>query len=163
MDALWAQLTTADPVVARKAIATLVARPTDAVPFLRQHLRPVPKPDPAELARLIGDLDHKQFTVRDSATRKLERLGEPAEAAIRQALAAQPSPERRRRLEEILETQRRNRLHPPPEHLRLARAVEVLEEIGTPAARELLQALAQGAPEATLTRDAQGALERLAR
>jgi hypothetical protein len=43
------------------------------------------------------------------------------------------------------------------------RAAEVLEHCGTPAARQLLRALAGGAPAARLTREARVALQRLAR
>jgi hypothetical protein len=45
------------------------------------------------------------------------------------------------------------------ERLRLSRAVEVLERIGTPQARAHLQTLAGGAPGALLTTSAQAALE----
>jgi hypothetical protein len=44
--------------------------------------------------------------------------------------------------------------------LRVFRAVEVLERIGTPEARLLLQALAEGAPGALVTTSAQAALKR---
>ena len=40
------------------------------------------------------------------------------------------------------------------------RAAEVLERIGTPEARQVLQALAEGAPGALLTTSAQAALKR---
>jgi hypothetical protein len=43
------------------------------------------------------------------------------------------------------------------------RAVELPEAIGTPEARELLDRLARGAPEASLTQKAKAALARLAR
>jgi hypothetical protein len=49
----------------------------------------------------------------------------------------------------------------PPETLQAIRAVEVLEGIGTPDARQLLEALAEGAPEASLTLKAKAALGRL--
>ena len=42
-------------------------------------------------------------------------------------------------------------------------AIEVLERIATPEARQLLQTLAEGAPGALPTRQAQAALDRLAR
>jgi hypothetical protein len=40
--------------------------------------------------------------------------------------------------------------------------VTVLEQIASPAARQLLHALAQGAPAARLTREARAALQRVA-
>ena len=51
----------------------------------------------------------------------------------------------------------------PPERLREWRALEVLEQIGTPEARAVLKALAEGAPAARLTQGAKVALERLAK
>jgi hypothetical protein len=47
--------------------------------------------------------------------------------------------------------------------LRRLRAVEILEHTGTAAARDVLRALAGGAPEARLTQEARLALERGAR
>ena len=88
----------------------------------------------------------------------LERLGELTEPAVRQALAGKRTPESRRRLEQILEP-----LDEPvasPEALRVLRAVEVLERLGTPEAEQVLQSLATGAPEARLTQEAKAALGR---
>jgi hypothetical protein len=45
---------------------------------------------------------------------------------------------------------------------KVIRAVAVLEHIGSPAARQFLQVLAEGAPAAHVTREAQAALGRLA-
>ena len=45
--------------------------------------------------------------------------------------------------------------------LRMLRAIEVLERIGTPEAKELLGRLAKGAPGARLTAEAKGSLARL--
>ena len=41
--------------------------------------------------------------------------------------------------------------------------MEVLEHIGDAEARQVLQTLAQGAPDAALTKDAKDSLERLAK
>jgi hypothetical protein len=163
LENLWADLTTKDPVIAQRAITGLAGKSEDAVAFLEKRLRPVCRPEPKRLARLIADLDSREFKAREGATQELERLGETAEAALREALSHRPSPEARRRIERVLETHKRERLHPPPNRMRLARAVEVLEQINNPAARRLLAALAHGAPEAPLTREAKGALERLAK
>ena len=50
-----------------------------------------------------------------------------------------------------------------PEQLRAVRAVQVLEGIGSTEARQLLDSLAQGAPEARLTQEARAAAARLGR
>jgi len=50
---------------------------------------------------------------------------------------------------------------PSPEQLRTLRAVAVLEQLGTPEARGLLDKLAQGAPGALVTEEAKAARERL--
>jgi hypothetical protein len=113
------------------------------------------------LARLTANLDSDQFAVRDQATRELEALGELAEAALRKLLAAKPSLEARRRAEELLEKLRSPL--PSGERLRSLRAVEALEHAGTEPAQRLLIRLAGGAPGARLTREAQAALQRLAR
>jgi hypothetical protein len=50
-----------------------------------------------------------------------------------------------------------------PEQVRALRCVEVLEEIGTPEARQQLNMMADGAPESRITQAARGAVKRLAR
>ena len=77
------------------------------------------------------------------------------------ASADQKSAERRRRAELLL-----IKLAGPltlPDRLREVRAIEVMEQIGSPEARELLQVLAKGAPGAGLTEEAKASLERLSR
>jgi hypothetical protein len=65
----------------------------------------------------------------------------------------------RRRVESLL--QKLEAKSPSVEQLRPLRAVELLEQIATPEARQLLEALAGGSRDAGLTRDARAALERL--
>jgi hypothetical protein len=84
-----------------------------------------------------------------------------AEPALKQALAERPSPEKRRRIRELLELRERDVLAAEP--LRALRAVQALEWADTSQARELLRTLAKGAPEARLTREARSSLERQAR
>jgi hypothetical protein len=159
-DQLWAQLASPDAAVAYRAVCALADRPAEAVALLKSRLRPAAAPDAGRLARLIADLDGPDFDTRERATRELQRLGEQAEPALRRARAAGPGDESRRRIDQILAG--RGAIT-DPELLRAIRGVEVLERIGTPEARHLLKALAEGAPEARLTREARASLERLAR
>ncbi len=66
----------------------------------------------------------------------------------------------RRRLELLLKAMHEVSL---PEELRLLRAVQALELIGTAEAQTLLQSLAKGVAAARQTREAKESLERLAR
>jgi hypothetical protein len=163
LEALWADLATKDPVKADQAIARLTANPAQTVPFLEQRLRPVAAPEPCRVARWLADLDSDEFAVREEAARQLEQMGEVAESFLKQALRGEPSTEVRRRIRGLLETLKGDRLFPPGERLRAARAVEVLERVGNRAARRHLATLAAGAAEAALTVEAKSALERLSR
>ncbi len=54
------------------------------------------------IARLIAELDHDDFAVREQASAALRQIGPPAEAALRKALAESPSAEVRRRARALL-------------------------------------------------------------
>jgi RNA polymerase sigma factor (sigma-70 family) len=156
---LWRDLGDADAARADQAIWGLVAAPQQALSFLQKSLSPTPAPDPTWLAGLVKDLSSDQFTARDKATRALEGLEEMASPVLNQALAGPVILETRRRIERLL-----SRLKTPlvsPKKVRELRAVEVLEHIGTPEARQVLHVLAQGAAGARLTGEAKASLERL--
>jgi WD40 repeat protein len=157
LDACWTALADADAAKAYDAVWALVAAPEQAAGFLRKRLQPVPRPDEKVLARWIADLESNDFQVREKATEELSRLGDAAAHTLRQVLDSKPAPEVRRRLQPLLDQVR----DWTPEHLRDHRAVQALEHIGTPSAREVLQALAEGAPQARRTEEAKDALRRL--
>lgn len=158
-DRLWAALAGEDAAAAYRAMALLAGAPGEVLPLLQEQLRPAEALDQQRVARLIRDLDHDEFKAREQAAAALKELGDQAEPALRQALASRPPLEARRRLEELLE--RLERATVPPGQLWELRAVAVRERIGTPEARQLLDELAKGAPEAWLTQEAKAALERL--
>lgn len=159
-EALWADLADARATRAYEAVLKLAEAPRQAVPFLRQRLQPVAAADPKRIARLLDDLDSAEFPVRQKASAELEQLGALAAPALRKALAGDPPLEVRRRVEELLQKLQRRQV--PAETLRALRAVEVLESVGTPEVRRVLETLAKGVPEAPLTKQARAALERLA-
>jgi truncated hemoglobin YjbI len=77
-----------------------------------------------------------------------------------EAAKADLSLEKRRRIEQLLAAPR---IVQAPEQIRALRALEVLERIGNAEARRVLGAIAKGAPDARLTREARTSLERLLR
>jgi hypothetical protein len=158
--ALWDDLA-ADAPRAYRAIAGLTQRPGESVPFLKARLRPAADPDAAEVARLIAALDAEDFAEREQAHRGLEVVSELATPALKHALEDEPSPEARRRLTGVLERAEKHILS--RETLRAVRAVEALERIGTPEAREVLAELAKGVPASWLTQEARAALDQLDR
>src|SRR5262249_12002905 len=90
---------------------------------------------------------------------ELEKRGFSAQAALRRALTADVSLEVRQRIEQLL------RKLPDwldqPEHVRILRALEVVERIGAAHAQAYLRDLSRGEPEARLTQEAGAALQRL--
>jgi hypothetical protein len=161
LDACWAALADEDAARAYRAIRRLAAAPDQAVSYLQRQLHPAEPVDKRHLESLIADLDSPQFSVREKAAKALESFGERAAAACRKALAGQPSLEIRRRLEGLLEKQWEAWKSPTRETLRALRALEVLEFTNTQQARQTLQGLARGTPEARVTQEAKASLERL--
>jgi hypothetical protein len=155
-------LANTDAAKAYRAISVLLTGPEQAVSLLKERMRPVaPVADPKQLTRWIADLDSERFVVRDKAQREIQRLGEPAIPALRRTLADQPSLEKKQRLQNILAAIEPKAIPTSPGQLRQLRTVQVLESLATPQARQVLQNLAQGVAEVSLTREAQAALERL--
>jgi WD40 repeat protein len=149
-----------DTAKAYRAVSVLVGAAEQAVPFLAERVRPAVAPDANRVAQLLAELDDDRFPVREQAAQQLEKLGDLVADALRQALTRRPSPETKRRLQELLEKLEAGTL--PPDGLRAVRVIEVLEHAGTSAARRLLTDLAGGAAKARLTREAEAALKRLA-
>jgi WD40 repeat protein len=156
----WGDLAGDDAAKADAAVSRLVRAPGQTVPFVREQLGANPLAEGKRIARLIADLDSDRFAVRERATAELAALGKVAEPALRQALTDSRSAEVRRRADELLK-----KLGGPavaPELLRALRALDVLEQIDTAEARQILAALAKGA-EPGVAREAKAALDRLAK
>jgi hypothetical protein len=159
LDTCWTALANEDAAKAYDAVWKLVAAPEQAAPFLGKHLTPALRADEKLVARLIADLDSDDFAVRQKATGDLIKLADAIIPALRGALQGKPSLEKRRRVQQLLDETNNWTL----ERLRAHRAIQALERIGTRSARDVLQALAEGAPEAHRTEEAKAALRRLSR
>jgi hypothetical protein len=162
LESLWNDLASADAGRAYTAIWTLTTKAEGTVAFFQTHLKPAVAADRKLVLQLIRDLSDKRFAVRKKANAELDQLGELAADVVSEALKRDALPlEGRQRCEKLLAS-----LQGPvtaPDKLRAIRAVETLEYIGTPAARRLLQRLADGAPAARLTEEARESLDRLAK
>lgn len=156
----WTRLAHSDGQVLWPAMDRLVSAPDQAVALLREKLKPEPAPDLSQVDRWVGELGHARFAVRDKATRSLAALGGRIGPNLAAALQAGPSPEARRRLEGLLQTLRDGI---SIKQLRPLRAVEVLERINTPSARQVLETYANQTGEDDLKREAEDALKRMAK
>ena len=131
---MWADLLDADAAKADRAMRWLLADPAAAVAHAGRHLRAEPAPDAGLVKKLIDGLDDAAFADREAASRELERLGPAVVPALRVAAREAASPEVRRRSGDLLGKLDRPTLAGEP--LRQARAVEVLERVGTAGARK---------------------------
>jgi hypothetical protein len=154
---LWADLAEANGVRAYQTVWDLAQQPKTALPFLSSRMKPAPPVDPGRIAALIAELDADQFEIRDKAQAQLAELHERAAPALRRATESTKSREIKRRAQELL-----NKLGADvgTESWRQVRAVEALERMATPEARQFLKTLASGDPDARLTQEAQRAWER---
>jgi WD40 repeat protein len=159
LEAWWKDLADPSGAKAYAAINQLAAAPAEAAPFLKGKLNPIAPVDPKVLDKLFTDLGSSKPEEQERANGELEKLGEQARAEVQKRLTGNPSPELRKRLEELLA-----RLDGPvtsPELLQMFGAIEALGKMGTPEALQVLEAMAQGAPGHRVTEDARAALKRL--
>jgi hypothetical protein len=154
---LWDDLAGRDAGRAYGAVGRLTAAPGMAL-FLASKLTPIARPKPGSLEKLIANLASGDFKTREKAEQALEEATETARNALQQALRTATDLEQRLRTRRILKLLDQ----PSPERLQQHRAILALEMRGTLRARQLLQNLATGAPDARLTREAKAALQRLA-
>jgi WD40 repeat protein len=162
LDKFWEALNDADSRAAFKTMRRLEAAPAEAVTLLTKHVKAAEGKgaDADAIAKLIAALDADDFEERQKAGKDLAALGKTAEEPLKKALTGKPSAEAKRAIEDLLEKMK-DKGGPPPELVRPLRAVEVLENLGTPEARKLLETLAKGQAGAPLTVAAKEALARL--
>jgi WD40 repeat protein len=160
LQALWAALGDADPVKGYRAVQGLTAAPRQAVALLRKRLPPSGAAEQKRLAQLIAELGSKELATRTRAEAALRDSGLQARPALRQVLKGKPTLDLRQRVERLLQRLQERRFG--ADELRLLRAVEAVEAIGSAEARKLFTEWAGGAREGLLTEEARAALERLA-
>jgi hypothetical protein len=163
--AAWTDLVGDDAEAAYRAVCQLSQGADETVAFLSQHLKPVGQESEKRIRTLLTQLDSGRFFEREQASRELLKLGEAVEAALADLAKKPPSLETGRRAGDLLKSIRAKRTKGPwtltGQPLREARAIELLERIGSAEAKVLLERLATGSAFAPLTRQARAAADRL--
>lgn len=155
LEPVWTDLGSTEPAKALQACAVLYGA-KKAVPFLKGHLKlKATAADAKQVEKLVADLDHDSFQVREQADDELEKLGLAALPALEAAFKATRSIEVRMRVKRLLD-----RCKEMPEFLQNQRGLEVLVALRTKEAREVVEELAKGAEKDLLTQAAKNALER---
>ena len=147
-ETLWEDLANDDSMRAFIAVQQIASRPALVKTFLRDRFAELAaseafNDDPKRIAQLIADLDSEDFDTREKASKDLKNLGKLAEKPLRKALEAMPAAEVKRHLEEMLAAIGQHAL--APDVLRVHRALEALEWIGTDDSREVVAMLVKDA------------------
>jgi dipeptidyl aminopeptidase/acylaminoacyl peptidase len=155
----WRDLAGSDSTTGFRAIRSLVAGADDTAKWLGERLKIRPAADGKRIAQLIKELDGEDFDVREAASDELTQIGSAARTALEAALKNPPSAEVKRRCAALLG--RLGGSSVPASELRAARAVEVLEKIGSAEAKRVLNKLLQAKPSAQQAAEIRSALARM--
>jgi hypothetical protein len=155
----WVDMRAQDAAKAWQAICALTIRPEQSVPFLKKRLPAKPKLEPKQEARLQDELENGDVATRERAVKKLAEIGPPALPFLHKLGRSGINADAKRRIAKLLGEPGKAGLL--TEEARCRYAIEVLEYVGTPQAKEVLLAQAEGEPGSPVTQDAKSALSRL--
>lgn len=159
----WSDLAGLDAAAAYRAIWFLAAQSETTEPFVVEKLREA-RPDRQNTERIKGlvkQLNSADGDQRDAAREELLILGAAAEPLLRAEAWETVSPDAKRRLQSVISVLQSPVQRAAGEPLRRIRLVQLLEQLATPKARQLLAEMAAGSKTARETRDAEAALVRL--
>ena len=131
-----------------EALRELSAHPSDALPFLAGKLRAVPTLKANQSSELVGDLDSDDFATRENASAQLAWLGPQVRSTLTKVREFPRNPAQVRHRIQVLLDIFDTMFVKDPRTLQAIRAIWVLERIGTPEAKRLLQTVAAGNGEA---------------
>jgi WD40 repeat protein len=141
-----ADLASGNGAIGNPAVKVLVAAGDSGTRELERALQEV-LANEKKIKELIADLGSETYSVREAASRELVAQGVRAMPAVMSAVSAD-DPEVRDRAKELLGKLNAKGVYLPAhglisDQLRLFRAVQALEEIGTPDAKKVLEAIAK--------------------
>jgi WD40 repeat protein len=143
------------------AMGGLLAAPKETLALIKEQLKPVPTVPVERINDRIIDLDSNKYAVRAEAMRDLETWQEQTHPHLVKAIESNPPLEVQLRVKTLLAKLDLARLQPSAKDVQVDLMLELLEHLDTPEARQHLELIASGAPDARLTRAAQAALARL--
>lgn len=156
---LWRELADRDVTKAIQASAILYGSKS-IIPFLAKTLKPGMIEnsglDEATTVRLVTNLDHDDFKIREQAETDLSNAGINSIEIVEKNLETTRSAEMRMRLLRI-----RDAIKNPPRVNQVRRAIEILSALRTPEAIDLLKKLADGDSRDWVVRQAKRTLDQL--
>jgi WD40 repeat protein len=158
---VWAALAQNEGPAGYATALALVRGGRPDVVVLSRRLRRLQEATADQLEGLLKALGDDEFAVREKTSADLEALGFAAEDALRRAVKDKRDLEVHRRVTRLLK--KLERRGDPIEQLRMDRAVEALELLGTPEAWAVLRDLAWRGEELHLREQARQACRRLER
>ena len=134
---VWEDLGSTDPRRGYRAIGALVARPQQAIALITEKFRP--ELEATAIGRHFAGLRSTRFSARQKSLNKLRSLGRLIEPRVLQAIKDAKSVDEKRALERLVDQLRKA---PVGEiELRFGRSLDILETIGSSAARQGLERL----------------------
>jgi hypothetical protein len=159
LEKMWPDLTSDNDARLQLVLKALRSAPKQAVTLFRKEVAPVARERQRQVEQWIAELDADAFARRDQAMKELQGAAHEFAPLLRARHGMAGPGEIRNRLMFVLGKMEKESV--PASLVRHARVVALLEQTATLEARAFLAELAQGAPDARLTREARGALARL--
>lgn len=156
LEALWRDLASSDAGTSYRAMWSLSAQ-DKCMTFLYDRLfSAAAVPDEKRFRALLADLDDDSIEVREAAAEGLFHVG--FVGLLRETAERLPDGELRKRIRRSLEPWE---TETAPEARRRSKAIQALERLGSPEARDLLREMAEKSPIERERRDAGACLARL--
>jgi hypothetical protein len=160
-DKLWAELTSENELRLARVIKALLGAPKPTLSLFTAKLPPIDNARQTRIEEMVLQLGEADATRREEAMKELQQAAYDFAPLLESRVENAGPGEIRNRLRFILK-----QMNEKPTPARLVgelRALELLEQMKTPEARELIGKLAGGAAGARLTAEAKAIAERLKR
>lgn len=159
---LWERLGAPSLFDARQAANRMAGSGGEAVAWIKDKFKArlggAIEPGP-RLLKLTAELDAEEIATRDTALAELRKAGAKAESALLRAMEGTPSAAASASIKVLLDAID-SKPTPPGDPSRYLLSIRVLEQVGTPDARSLLEEIRRKAPTSSERREAAAALNR---